>query len=83
MVRPRYRSGSKQKKRLKTPGGKLKTYHRARKKKAKLECAVCKRKIHGTNIVKSSKTSKRPTRKYPELCNICSREKVKKEALEE
>ncbi|HDQ59660.1 MAG TPA: hypothetical protein ENN30_00535 [Candidatus Woesearchaeota archaeon] len=82
MVRPKDRTHSKKSKRQRTPGGKLKVYKMPRKKTVRLSCANCGKPVHGTKIKGSSKTEKRPSRKFPELCAKCSKSKILNIALE-
>ena len=81
MVRPGLRSRSKTRVVKRTPGGKLKTHYVRNKTQVKLVmCINCGKKVSGTSITSNTKTKKRPSRKYPELCTACARKKIKEEA---
>ena len=77
MPEPRYRSRSKKRKQVKTPGGKN-ILHYEDKRTLKAKCAVCKKEIHGVpqknNVQMKNlpKVKKRPTRMYGGyLCPSC------------
>ncbi len=76
MVRRMLRSKGKRRKRVRTPGGTLKTKY-IEYKTADRKCLKCKNKIKGISK-KGSKSEKRPSRIKPELCPRC----LKKELIE-
>lgn len=72
MVRNMLKTSSKKKKRFRTPGGKLKVFYIDAPKRGSPRCAMCGKKLHGVSHT-GSKTQKRVSRKYPNLCPRCSR----------
>lgn len=83
MPEPRLRSRSKNRKQIKTPGGKN-ILHYEDPKPLKAKCAICKKEIHGVpqkNNIKMknlSKVKKRPTRMYGGyLCPSCLKDALK------
>ncbi|NHI93135.1 MAG: 50S ribosomal protein L34e [Candidatus Lokiarchaeota archaeon] len=83
MPEPRYRSRSKNRKQIKTPGG-INKLHYEVKNPSGAKCAKCKKKIHGTPIKNNvqmkntSKVKKRTTRMYGGyLCPSCLKEALK------
>jgi len=84
MVKPKLRSRSKKRRKVKTPGKRLVTHYK--KKKAGIaRCAVCKNPLHGVprlnpdEMGKLPKTKKRPERPYGgNLCSKCMRNLFKK-----
>jgi ribosomal protein L34E len=45
-------------------------------------CERCGQKLPGVPKKTSSKTQRRPERKYSNLCSQCARERIKKEVVE-
>jgi len=82
MVSGKYKSRSKRRVYVKTPGGKTKLSYRKRNI-SKLYCGSCGKELHGIpRKIKSKfknlpKTKKRPERPYGgNLCSACSRKKI-------
>lgn len=73
MPRPAYRTRSKAKVYIRTPGGRVVLHYR-RRKKGKPICYICKRPLHGTIVDYRARwlplTYKRPERPYGG--NICA-----------
>ena len=89
MPEPRYRSRSKRRKKIVTPGGKNKIHYINRGPKTP-SCALCHRQLHGVpraNKVISknlNKVQKRPERIYGGyLCSQCLKEQLKKSVRKE
>lgn len=88
MTKPEYKSGSWKKRKLKVPGGNVKTHvKRVRPKSAK--CGVCGKPLHGIPRLRQikfrslSKTQKRPERPYGgTLCSNCMRKIIQKKVLQ-
>ena len=86
MVEGRLKSRSYKRKKVRTPGGKLKTAY-TRKKPGKAQCGECGRPLAGVPRVKETamknipKSSRRPERPFGGvLCSICSRKEIRKRA---
>jgi len=84
MVKPKLRSRSEKRRRVRTPGKKLVTHYK-KKKSGIARCAVCKKPLHGvprlnpSEMRKLSKSKKRPERPYGgNLCSKCMRDLFKK-----
>jgi len=65
----------------KTPGGVTKWVVKKRRP-SHAKCGICKEKLNRgrlnpTQVKKLTKTQKRPSRPYPELCSRCMRAKIK------
>ena len=82
MVEGRYKSRSYKRKKVRTPGGKLKTAY-TRKKPAKAQCGHCGKYLAAvprakeTEIKKIPKTRRRPERPFGGvLCSPCSRKEI-------
>jgi large subunit ribosomal protein L34e len=82
MVEGRKKSRSFKRKKVRTPGGELKTVY-TRKRPAKAQCANCGKYLAGVPRVKQTamkkipKSSRRPERPYGgQLCSICSRKEI-------
>jgi len=83
MVEGKFRSRTKRRIFIKTPGGKNKILYKKRNM-GKITCANCGKELHGMpRMVKNAfrnlpKTKKRPERPYGgNLCSQCMREKIK------
>lgn len=66
---------------VRTPSGVLKWVIKV-KRVSHAKCGICKNKLNRARlnkgqIKKLTKTQKRPTRPYPELCSKCMRAKIK------
>jgi len=79
---PRYRSRSKIRKKVKTPGKRIRIHYKSRKL-GKDKCAICKTELHGMaprdvkKRRKASKTAKRPNRYYGgRLCPACLKTQI-------
>ncbi|MHA1751204.1 MAG: 50S ribosomal protein L34e [Candidatus Helarchaeota archaeon] len=77
MPEPRYRSRSKARKIIKTPGKRIKIHYRRRRYSTD-KCAICKKELHGmaSRVPKKrrkyAKTRRRPNRIYGgNLCPAC------------
>jgi large subunit ribosomal protein L34e len=88
MVRPRLRSRSIKRKKVRTPGNRV-VIHYERKKPRIAKCAICKKPLHGvprlnpSGMRKLAKTKKRPERPYGgNLCSECMREVFRKQVVE-
>jgi len=88
MVKPRLRSRSKKRRKIRTPGKRSITHYK-RKKPGIARCAVCKKPLHGVprlnppEMGKLPKTKKRPERPYGgNLCSKCMRDLFKKSLVE-
>jgi len=84
MVKPKLRSRSKKRRRVRTPGKRLVTHYK-RKKPGIARCAVCKKSLHGvprlnpSEMEKLPKSKKRPERPYGgNLCSKCMRDLFRK-----
>lgn len=80
-MRRALRTRSVKKIKVRTPGGKLVTHFR-KKKPNYAKCGSCGRKIMRARlrpyqIRKLSKSQRRPTRPFPNLCSKCMREVFK------
>ena len=87
MVQGRFRSRSKRKVFVRTPGARTVVHYRARKP-SKAKCAGCGKQLAGvpreipSKLKKLPKTARRPERPYGGvLCSKCMREKIRQEAL--
>jgi large subunit ribosomal protein L34e len=86
MVRPKLRSRSLKRKKVRTPGNRLITrYEKRRPHVAK--CTICKKPLHGVprlnpvELRKLAKTKRRPERPYGgNLCSSCMRDLLRKTA---
>ncbi|MHA1265215.1 MAG: 50S ribosomal protein L34e [Candidatus Helarchaeota archaeon] len=83
MPAPRYRSRSKNRKRITTPG-KMSKIHYEKHKTSYKKCAECGHpittipRLRGPNIHKASKNKRRPNRFYGGYyCSSCLRKKIK------
>jgi len=88
MVRPRLRTRSFKRKKVRTPGNRAVVHYR-RKKTSIAKCAICKKSLHGiprgsrTEIRKLAKTKRRPERPYGgNLCSSCMRKLFRKNVIE-
>lgn len=75
MPRPAYRTRSKAKVKVRTPGGRVVTHYRRRKGRPAV-CAICGKPLHGTHVGfearKMNLSSKRPERPYGgHICASC------------
>jgi len=84
MVRPKLRSRSLRRKKLRTPGNRLIT-HREKRRPKVAKCAICKKPLHGVprlnpvDMKKLAKTKRRPERPYGgSLCSSCMRSLLRK-----
>jgi len=84
MVRPKLRSRSLRRKKVRTPGNRLITQYKKRRPKV-AKCAICKKPLHGvprlnpTDMRKLAKTKRRPERPYGgNLCSSCMRDLLRK-----
>lgn len=81
MVQGKQKSRSKRRVSVKTPSGKVKKHYKI-KKPAKMTCAECGKVLPGIpNLIPSkfrslSKTKKRASRPYSNLCSKCMRKKL-------
>lgn len=82
MVQGRYKSKTKAKVFVKTPGGVLRIHYKKRKP-SKAHCAICNGKLLGVPHLKNSKlrnipkSSKRPKRAFGgNLCSSCARDMI-------
>jgi large subunit ribosomal protein L34e len=85
MPRPRYRTGSLRKLRVRTPGGETVTHYEKRRP-GPAKCALCGAPLNGvprlrpTELRKLPKTAKRPERMYGGvLCHSCLEMLLKRE----
>ena len=83
MVRPALRSRSFKRKKIKTPGGELRTHYR-KEKPSPAVCANCKKPLHGVprerpiDLGQFSRSKRRPERPYGgNLCSACTRQRIK------
>ncbi len=88
MVRPRLRTRSLKRKKVRTPGNRI-VIHYERKKPKVAKCAVCGKPLLGvprlnpSEMRKLPKTKKRPERPYGgNLCSECMRELFRKKVVE-
>lgn len=88
MVRPRLRSKSLKRKKVRTPGNRLVTRYEKRKPKV-AKCAVCGKPLHGvprlraSELRKLSKSKRRPERPFGgNLCSECMRKLMKEKLME-
>ncbi|MBU5689924.1 MAG: 50S ribosomal protein L34e [Candidatus Aenigmatarchaeota archaeon] len=88
MTKPEYKSGSWRKRKVKVPGGSVKT-HIARVKPKSAKCGKCGKPLHGIPRLRQikfrglAKTQKRPERPYGGvLCSACMRNNVRKKVLQ-
>lgn len=86
MTLPRHRSRSMRRVQRKTPGGRTKTYYRARKPKAPA-CAECKKTLQGIPRMSTAKSKNAPksrktvSRAYGGfLCAECVKKKIRHQA---
>ena len=86
MVEGRLKSRSYKRKKIRTPGGRLKTVY-TRKKPGKAQCGECGRPLAGVprakekELKKLPKSSRRPERPFGGvLCSICFRKEMTKRA---
>lgn len=70
------RSGSVKRTRVVTPGGRTSTHFRG-EKPGYQQCGNCGVKLVRSRMPQSTKSSRRPERRFPELCVKCSREMLK------
>jgi len=84
MVRPRLRSRSLRRKKVRTPGNRSIT-HREKRRPKVAKCAICKKPLHGVprlnpaDMRKLAKTKRRPERPYGgNLCSSCMRDLLRK-----
>jgi len=84
MVRPRLRTRTLKRKRVRTPGNRLVTHYK-RKKPSVAKCAICKKPLHGVprlnpvQMRKLAKSKRRPERPYGgNLCSSCMRDLLRK-----
>lgn len=81
MPAPRLRSRSLRRVYVKTPGGRTVIHYRFRRPKV-AKCSSCKGSLKGVpherpnEMKKISKTKRRPSRPYPNLCSKCMRKKI-------
>ena len=82
MVEGRLKSRSYKRKKVRTPGGRLKTRY-TRKRPGKAQCGECGRPLAGvprvkeTEMKKIPRTARRPERPFGGvLCSICSRKEM-------
>jgi len=87
MVRPKLRSRSLRRKKVRTPGNKLIVRYEDRKPKI-TKCAICKKPLQGvprlnpTDLRKLAKTKRRPERPYGgNLCSSCMRDLLRKNLI--
>jgi len=88
MVKPRLRTRSLKRKKVRTPGDRGVVHYR-RKKPSSAKCAICKKPLHGvprfnpSKIRKLAKTKRRPERPYGgNLCSSCMRKLLRKSVIE-
>jgi len=88
MPKPSQRTRSFRKRRVTTPGGKVRI-HYTKKQPGIARCAECKKPLHGVprglpaEIKKVRKSQKRPERAYGgNLCASCARAKMKAKNME-
>jgi len=85
MPAPRLRSRSLRKVYVKTPGARTVIHYKFKKPKLS-KCSSCGATLKGipskrpNEMKKLSKTKKRPSRPYPNLCSKCMRKKIIEEA---
>jgi len=86
MTKPRFKSRSWKKVKVRLPGGRVVIHYRRKKTKPPI-CGKCGKQLHGVPRVRSSilrklkKTEKRPERPYGgNLCSYCMREIMKEKA---
>ena len=84
MVRPKLRSRSLRRRKVRTPGNRLITQYKKRRPKS-AKCAICKKPLHGVprlnpvDMGKLAKTKRRPERPYGgNLCSGCMRDLLRK-----
>jgi large subunit ribosomal protein L34e len=88
MPTPAQRSRSFRRKRVTTPGGRVKV-HYVKKRPSPARCASCGKPLHGvprglpSEIAKLSKSKKRPERPYGgNLCPSCAKSRIKSKNME-
>lgn len=84
MPKPGHRSRTLRRVFKKTPGGKVVIHYRERRPK-KAKCASCGSVLNIPSerpykMQKMSKSRKKVSRPFPELCSRCMRKKIKEEA---
>ena len=84
MVRPKLRSRSLRRKKVRTPGNRSITQYKKRRPKV-AKCGICGKPLHGVprlnpaDMRKLAKTKRRPERPYGgNLCSSCMRDLLRK-----